>query len=67
MHQNAGNCIYIFQNVLGENPPDPPQKYVPPTLKMLLTPLDDTHEKQEQPDASKRDHYLDEMLHGPPQ
>src|SRR4029434_10256327 len=38
MHQNAGNCIYIFQNFLGEKFQTPRQN-VPPTLKMLLTPL----------------------------
>ena len=39
MHQNAGNCIYIFLFIMGEKPPDPPAKCVPPTLKMLLTPM----------------------------
>ena len=29
MHQNAGNCMYFFEN--GGGPPDPPPKYVPHT------------------------------------
>ena len=40
MHQNAGNCIYIFNKDSGGETPRPPGKMCPPpTFKMLLTPM----------------------------
>ena len=38
MHQNAGNCMYFFENVLWEDPQTPHQN-MSPTLEMPLTPL----------------------------
>ena len=47
MHQNAGNCIYIFQNVLGENPQTPHQNMSPPTLsKCCLRPCSEETERR---------------------
>ena len=38
----CGKLHLHLSNFLGGEPPDPPPKYVPPTLKMLLTPLHGT-------------------------